>query len=114
GAEDVDLPADLLGEAAISSRRQREVGIGFLGLGGCLDNRGLGLASGVAGGRLAHSGWPRTTAKVGTGLAGWQAPESQAIKTLKNRDGEVAEWQTRRTQNPVHASGCGFKSHLRQ
>jgi hypothetical protein len=26
---------------------------------------------------------------------------------------EVAVWQTRRTQNPVHASGCGFKSHLR-
>src|SRR3974377_2179521 len=26
---------------------------------------------------------------------------------------EVAEWQTRRTQNPVYASRCGFKSHLR-
>ena len=26
---------------------------------------------------------------------------------------EVAEWQTRRTQNPVPARGCGFKSHLR-
>src|SRR3954464_13221535 len=26
---------------------------------------------------------------------------------------EVAEWQTRRTQNPVLARGCGFKSHLR-
>src|SRR5262245_56076715 len=26
----------------------------------------------------------------------------------------VAEWQTRWTQNPVYASRCGFKSHLRQ
>jgi integrase len=25
----------------------------------------------------------------------------------------VAEWQTRRTQNPVPSRGCGFKSHLR-
>jgi hypothetical protein len=31
---------------------------------------------------------------------------------LRNR-AEVAEWQTRRTQNPVLARGCGFKSHLR-
>jgi hypothetical protein len=31
-----------------------------------------------------------------------------------HRRAEVAEWQTRRTQNPVHASECGFKSHLRQ
>ena len=31
---------------------------------------------------------------------------------LLNR-AEVAEWQTRRTQNPVLARGCGFKSHLR-
>ncbi len=29
-------------------------------------------------------------------------------------EAEVAEWQTRRIQNPVHASGCGFKSLLRQ
>jgi hypothetical protein len=28
------------------------------------------------------------------------------------RTGQVAEWQTRRTQNPVHASECGFESHL--
>ncbi len=25
----------------------------------------------------------------------------------------VAEWQTRGIQNPVLATGCGFKSHLR-
>ena len=25
----------------------------------------------------------------------------------------VVEWQTRRTQNPVGATLCGFKSHLR-
>ena len=25
----------------------------------------------------------------------------------------VVEWQTRRTQNPMYASTCGFKSHLR-
>ena len=30
-----------------------------------------------------------------------------------DKKAEVAEWQTRRTQNPVHASECGFKSHLR-
>jgi hypothetical protein len=32
---------------------------------------------------------------------------------LQNRQAEVAEWQTRRTQNPVPARACGFKSHLR-
>ena len=26
---------------------------------------------------------------------------------------EVVEWQTRRTQNPLVAIPCGFKSHLR-
>ena len=30
-----------------------------------------------------------------------------------NSDAEVAEWQTRWTQNPVPARACGFKSHLR-
>ncbi len=25
----------------------------------------------------------------------------------------VAEWQTRRTQNPLGASPCGFESHSR-
>ena len=33
--------------------------------------------------------------------------------TPRQREAEVAEWQTRRTQNPVPARGCGFKSHLR-
>ena len=28
-------------------------------------------------------------------------------------DAEVVEWQTRRTQNPLVAIPCGFKSHLR-
>jgi hypothetical protein len=31
----------------------------------------------------------------------------------QDQQAEVAEWQTRRTQNPVLATGCGFKSHLR-
>ncbi len=26
---------------------------------------------------------------------------------------EVVEWQTRRTQNPLMATSCGFKSRLR-
>ena len=37
------------------------------------------------------------------------------LSAMLNSDtrAEVAEWQTRRTQNPVLARGCGFKSHLR-
>ena len=30
-----------------------------------------------------------------------------------NRNAEVVEWQTRRTQNPLVVIPCGFKSHLR-
>jgi hypothetical protein len=29
------------------------------------------------------------------------------------RDAEVAEWQTRRSQKPLRATSCGFDSHLR-
>ena len=35
------------------------------------------------------------------------------IKLLKIAYAEVVEWQTRRTQNPMVAIPCGFKSHLR-
>jgi hypothetical protein len=34
-------------------------------------------------------------------------------KSLRCSDAGVAEWQTRRIQNPVYASRCGFESHLR-
>src|SRR5208283_1685668 len=45
-----------------------------------------------------------TSDQTGTGSRSGSIPDAEA---------EVAEWQTRRTQNPVHASECGFKSHLR-
>ncbi len=34
------------------------------------------------------------------------------IRLLKI-EAEVVEWQTRRTQNPLMVTSCGFKSHLR-
>ncbi len=35
------------------------------------------------------------------------------MNKLSQRDAEVVEWQTRRTQNPLLETTCGFKSHLR-
>src|SRR5262249_33905396 len=51
---------------------------------------------------------PTTNPTTGAMGPGWH----DASNVLRTFDARVVEWQTRRTQNPVLARACGFKSHV--
>gem|GEM_PF-6095845 len=57
--------------------------------------------------------WPaaRNRNAVATDLIAHRLPS--ALVSARSNRAEVAEWQTRRIQNPLSLRTCGFDSHLR-